>query len=47
MDHVKKKHQTKSKWVKDIAFRKIVPKSPPSMILRRTLRDSAKEIREN
>jgi len=39
MDHVKK-HKTKYKWVQEVEFIELIPKSPSGKILRRILRDS-------
>jgi acyl-coenzyme A synthetase/AMP-(fatty) acid ligase len=39
MEYVKK-HKTKYKWVQEIEFIKVIPKSPSGKILRRILRDS-------
>lgn len=45
MDFVKK-HKTKYKWVKEIEFIEIVPKSASGKILRRILRDSDRAERK-
>jgi acyl-coenzyme A synthetase/AMP-(fatty) acid ligase len=45
MGHVKK-HKTKYKWVKEIEFIELIPKSPSGKILRRILRDSDRAERK-
>jgi acyl-coenzyme A synthetase/AMP-(fatty) acid ligase len=45
MEHVKK-HKTKYKWLQEIEFIEVIPKSPSGKILRRILRDSDRAQRK-
>lgn len=46
MKHVEKE-KARHKWLKDVEFIDVIPKSPSGKILRRTLRNKEKESRRN